>query len=300
MYMRLIPSMHSLDSQKGFTVIELLVTSVLGLIILGLTTSSVITNRQVLGRDNVRTRLNQNLRGSMDIVGLDIRIAGENLPSAFPAVELTNGASGAPDTLTVRRNTIDEVLPICTSISAGSSATSVYFATPGATPGCSYSGQLQSYTAWSNKRSEEGGSFLAYIFNSSTKQGEFFTVTNITDNGTSYYLVSSPHTWTYAYPVGSSSVYVIEEWTYQYNTGMFQVIQNRDTANPFNVAFNILDFQADILMNDGTTKQSFTTSDNWANITTINLNLTGRDYYRTKPLQKIISASFFPRNILSN
>src|SRR5690606_6020349 len=72
-----------LASDKGFTLVELLVTSFLGLIMLALTLSATTSNRRLYKYDLVRTRINQNMRSALDIMGIDVRQAGENLFSTF-------------------------------------------------------------------------------------------------------------------------------------------------------------------------------------------------------------------------
>ena len=85
---------------------ELIVSAGIGLGLLAATAGVVMSNRGLFNVDMVRTKLNQNLRSSLDIVGMNVREAGENLPGAFPAVELIDGGAG-PDHLILRRNLLD-------------------------------------------------------------------------------------------------------------------------------------------------------------------------------------------------
>ncbi len=271
-----------------------------GLLVVGLGLSAVITNRNVMGKETSRTRLAQNLRGTLDIIGTNIRITGENLGGSFPAVEVTNGASGAPDTLTLRRNLLDEVLPVCTGIVAGTSVTQVFFAVSGVVPGCTYSGQTHNYTAWRNYRTSHGGSIDAFIYNTTTKQNEFFSYTNDNDGATAYNLVTAPRTWTNDYPVSASAAYILEEWRFQLVGGILQLIPNRNNANTQNVTFGITDFQIQVLMQDGTTKTSFTTADSWTQISQIQIDIAGSDNYGRRVINKTVTGSYFPRNVLSN
>lgn len=296
---RLIRYIRSCDS--GFTVVELLVTSLLGLVITSLCLSIAMMNRNVLGRDTARTRLNQNLRGAIDILTTDGRVTGENLDTLFPAIELVNGAGSNPDTLTLRRNLQDEILKVCTSIVAGSNVRQVYFAVPGNTPGCIYSGQAQNYNSWRNYRLAQGGQVDAFIYNSVTKQGEFFTYNSEADTGTSYY-IQRPNggTWANSYPNTSSSVYLLEEWKYQIQNSMLQIVENRDTANPYNVSFGVTNFQVQFGMRDGTIKYSFTTADAWTDISSIQVTLSGQDEFAKQTVARTVVGQFFPRNVLSH
>jgi hypothetical protein len=284
----------------GFTLIEVLVSTFLGLLMLSLVMTSMSFNRDVLGRDTVRTRIVQNLRSSLDILGLDVRIVGEHLPSNFPAVELVNGASGAPDTLTVRRSLISQSLPLCTAITAGSAVNQIYFAVPGSAAGCAYSGQGQSYTAWKNYRlAATGQQVKAYIYDVTNKVGEWITYVTEGNTGTSYYITKSAGAWANSYPTASTVIFILEEWTYKINNGVFQVIQNNDNANPLNVSYAITDFQSSILMQDGTTKTAFTKNDLWGSVRSINISLTGSETFRKQNLTKTLTTSLFPRNVLS-
>jgi type IV pilus assembly protein PilW len=286
--------------QSGFTIIELLVTIFIGLIVLSIGLSTILTKRYVLGKESARTRVTQNLRGALDIVGTDLRIAGENLGSSFPAIQITDGVSGAPDTLIVRRNLIDEVLPLCTAIALGTSVTDIYFADSSATPGCAYSGHTHNFTAWSSYRSTHDNIVDAFIFDTASRNGEFFSYINEFDIGTSYFLRRAAGTWEYSYNVGATAIYVLEEWQYQLNNGVLEVIQNRDLDNPLKVAFGITDFQLSAIMQDGTTKSSLVATDSWTQISQILVELSGNEQYAGRNFSHSVSGMYFPRNVLSN
>ena len=64
---------------EGVTLIELLITVTIGVVILGLTFSIVMSNRELMTRDQIDTELNQNLRIGADILGDDIRISGQGI-----------------------------------------------------------------------------------------------------------------------------------------------------------------------------------------------------------------------------
>lgn len=293
-------TLSSLNSDRGFTLLELLVTSFLGLVITALCLSATTVNRYNFGKDLVRLRMNQNLRGSMDLITMDGKLAGENLGQGFPALEVVNGTSGATDEIVFRRNLVNEVLPLCTTITTGSTNRNIYFAVPGNVAGCGYSGQTQAFNSWKSYRTSNGNSVDAFIYDTATKTGEFFTYQTETDGGTSYYLTRNPVTWSHTYSVGSAAVYILEEWRYKVASNMLQVIQNRDSANPLNVSFNISDFQVVVTMQDGTTKTAFTTADPWTSISTVQVTVTGSDHYAGNTTTKTLSTQFFPRNILSS
>lgn len=296
--MRLIRSIAS--SSKGFTLIELLVSSSLGMLLIGLVLASVLANRQLFKQDMVRTRTNENIRGALDILGTDIRLGGESLGSAFPAIILANGSGVSADTLTVRRNLVAEVLPVCTALTAGSNA-ALRFAIPGTIAGCIYSTQTTSFNSWRSYRQANGNTVDAFIWDSSAKAGEFFKYTTETDGGT-YYSITRSGSWSRNYPTASSAAYILEEWKFLSNGGgdELQLIRNQDAANPTTLAFDLDNFQVSILQRDGTTKTAFTTSDVWTNIKSLTVSITGKQTFLKQTVKRTLSASFFPRNVLSN
>ena len=290
-----------IKNERGFTIVELLVASTLGLIVTGLLLGLTQANREVLGKDMIRTGLNQNIRGALDLMGADIRVGGENLGSTFPAIELINATGGDSDQLLIRRNLLDEVLPVCTAITAGSTVTNIYFAVPGTVAGCVYSGHTHNYNSWRNYRlSQTPAQALAYIYNSATKLGEFFLYTSEVNTGTAYYLTRSAGTWANSYPTASSAIYMLEEWRYRLVGENLQVIVNRDTANPFNVSFGLTDFLVRIEMQDNTFETAFTANDSWTSIKTIEVTLSGQDTFSGETLTQSMVGEFFPRNILSH
>ena len=273
---------------------------VLGLLVVGLGLTSLLSFRYILGKETVRTRLTENLRGSLDILGADIRVAGENVGSSFPAIEVTDGAAGAPDTLLTRRNLLDAVLPLCTAITSGTSVTKIYFANGGGGAGCVYSGQTSNFNSWKSYRAALGSDVDAFIYDTVNKRGEFFKYHTETDAGTSYSLTRTAGTWANSYSVGATAIYVLEEWKYLVSGGILEVIQNRDAANPLKVSFGITDFQVHLLMQDGTTKASFAPTDSWSLIKLLQIDLSGSDSYSRRNFVRTVTGKFFPRNVLSN
>lgn len=288
-------------SARGFTIAEMMVASFIGMLFTGMLFTLTTVNRNVMGKDSIRTGLNQNLRGALDLVGADIRVAGENLGTLFPAIEVTNGTSGAADTIILRRNLIDEVLPLCTQITGGTNTPNIYFAIPGTVAGCVYSGHTHDYDAWRAYRlTQPGQRTLAYIYDSTGHHGEFFTYINEQDNGNSYYIVRTTGTWSYTYPTASTSIYILEQWQFQLNTNNLQLVQNNDNANPLDVSFGITNFQVRVKMQDNTIVNSFTNTDNWTLIKALEVTLNGSDTFAGKAVNRSMVAEYFPRNILSH
>jgi len=285
--------------ERGFTVMELLVVSVLGLTMTALIASSAITNKRAFGYDIVRTRVDQNLRSAMEVIGSQLRVGGENLSAVFPAFEVEDGTAGAPDTVFIRRNLLDEVLGVCVSIAAGSSSPDLFFAIPTPPSGCAYSSQAQSFNAWVAKRTASGGTVKAYAYNVSTRLGEFFTYSAETNNGTAYSVQRSSGNWANDYTVGTSSAYILEEWKFALNNGLLTLEQNGDSSTINNVAANLSDMQIVMHLNDSSTRTSWTRADQWDDIQSIEVTLTGTETFEKRSITRQLTSRFFPRNILS-
>jgi prepilin-type N-terminal cleavage/methylation domain-containing protein len=108
--------------ERGVTLTELLVSTVVAGIVLSVTLGGAMVNRQMFVEDQTRTTVNQTLRSGMDLIGADIQQAGENLlrtESMFPAVELLRDPPNPPagsdnwnSVLIVRRLLLTR-LPVC-------------------------------------------------------------------------------------------------------------------------------------------------------------------------------------------
>ena len=288
------------SGEHGFTLPELMVSIVLGLMVTGLTLSSSMMNRFTISKDIARTRLNQNIRGAVDLIRLDVRVAGENLNNSFPAIEIIDSTATTSDRLILRRNLLSEVLPLCTSIAAASTTTRVIFARTTSTPGCSYSGQSHNYSAWESYRTSNGGSVKAFLYDTVQRRGEFFTYTAAVNSGSQYELTAAPTSWQYSYTAGTSAVYLLEEWEYRKEAELIKLIENRDTTNPYNVAFGASDFQITAILNDDTTVTTFDQTKDWTSLAAIDISISGTEHFAGKTMQRTLSGRYFPRNILSN
>lgn len=287
-------------TKRGFTILELLVSSSIAIGMLAICASFITTQRFVYKRSSVDTRLNQNLKGAMELVGSELREAGENLSGNFPAFEVINGASGAPDTLIIRRNLLDEVLNVCTSISSGSTATTIDVAIPGGVAGCVYSDQGHSYSTWQNYRVGNGGVVKAYAYDVVNKLGEYFDLTGGSDNGTTLSLTRSAGVWSRAYNVGAASLYILEEWRFSLNGDILELVENGDTGNPLKISYGLNDFQVQVKMQDGSTAASFSNTDRWADSSYLEVQMKSADSFQKSLRRAELVTRFMPRNILSN
>lgn len=118
-------STHGLNS--GFTLVELTATLLISSILIGLALQVIVDQRRIFIKDQARIQVNQNLRAAMDLVGTDIKQTGERLErdTELPGISVINGASGAPDELVLQRKLLPDVMPVCQTIAAGSTQSTI-------------------------------------------------------------------------------------------------------------------------------------------------------------------------------
>ncbi len=296
---------------KGFTLLELLLATVIGVAMIGVALSLVISNRRVYELDQVRTQLNQNLRSAMDVVGIDIRQTGERLTIDFPALAILNGTGSNPDTLIIRRNRLDRVLTVCTNISRGTASNVVVAlstGTPNIPQGCPDPASVaSSLTAWENYRTahqNQDGSILAYIYNVTNQQGEFFAYAGVSNGDT---LQRSGGTWQNNYSAGTSRIYILEERRYSLDISTRLLGLSINGAAPQGVATNITNFQLEAQVGSAANRRTYadfgpTSAQrdiSWVELAGINVRLSGAIARRNVNLQRTLSAQFLPRNVFS-
>jgi hypothetical protein len=112
---------------KGFTLLELAVASAVALTILGISLGMITEQRRWVLGDQTRASANDNLRLASDLIGQDIKQAGERLESnsQLSGISIIAGTSGAPSTLILQRQLLQETLPVCQSIGAGTTSTTI-------------------------------------------------------------------------------------------------------------------------------------------------------------------------------
>jgi len=199
------------DSNKGFTLLELLVTLVVASIITGLALKLIVDQRQLFLNDQIRTQTNQNLRASLDLVGADIKQAGERLTtSTLPVIKIINGATADdPDELVLQRLIIDQILPVCQTVTKNTTQSTIEVAQRGGVglcnasfssptdilpislnqwkdsrcvrdgiPGCARTTNINRVTTTNRCAEEKDGidreCLWAYIYDPANNRGEFF------------------------------------------------------------------------------------------------------------------------------
>jgi prepilin-type N-terminal cleavage/methylation domain-containing protein len=98
--------MIKIQQDKGFTLLELLVATLLTVIISSAALTFFIrANQQYFSQEDV-SEMQQSLRASLQEVAKQTRMAGFGIPDSINAVEI-DSIVGAPDTLTIHRDTFE-------------------------------------------------------------------------------------------------------------------------------------------------------------------------------------------------
>lgn len=290
----------------GFTLVELLVALAIASVLLGSMMSIALSSRDLVTIDEERTRLNQSLRGCLDLLGIDVRQAGERLPGDFPAIEIVNGVSGAPDTLILRRNLLDEVLPICRTLEEAEVDTDVLVAMwPDPEPGCAPVPDDDGDTwpdnigAWRAYRITNGGQVPVYVYNPVDRVGEWFSFDD--DGATNHELhKGNDDPWQATYEVDQQGrVYMLEQRTYRLDDGLLEFTLNTDDT-AIHVGANVVDFQVRAVMNDGSILEEIDSDDAWTELRSIEVTVAARTDGGADGMTRELTARFFPRNVLSN
>jgi len=280
-------------------------------VIAAATLTIALSTRGMFETDQHRTTINQNLRAGIDLLGIDVRQAGERLPFDAPAVQITDGSSGAPDELTLRRNMLDYVLPVCKQINAGSNADSVFVAKkkvtgqPKVPQGCipvpdeNGDGWPDNLEAWRNYRIANGGEILAFIHNPVTGNGEFFAC-DAEDNSTFHLHKGNSENWAYDYaPNQEPRIYILEQRTFRLQDDVLQVVVNNDTTGALNLVNRMRDLQVQAVFQDGSV-QSTMAGRVWTDLESLDITLVAGESFDSRDMNRTVETRFFPRNILSH
>jgi type IV pilus assembly protein PilW len=286
--------------------VEALVAAAVATMLIGTAMTVALSSRDLMTTDEQRTRLNQSLRSSMDLLGIDVRQTGERLPTDFPAIEIVDGADGAPDGLILRRNLLDEVLPLCEGLAQGAIDEEVRVALGGddPPPGCAPvpdgdgDGWPDNIGAWRAHRDAQGGQVPVYLFNPLEAAGEWFLFDD--DGSTSHFLHRGDgEPWQEAYAVDQQvRVYMLEERVYGLTDGLLQFSSSASAAT-LNVTGNVVDFQVRAVLEDGSVQDGFDSGDSWTELSALEVTLVAR-VDDGSGMTRELTTRFFPRNVLSN
>ncbi|WP_337845324.1 prepilin-type cleavage/methylation domain-containing protein, partial [Thermus sp.] len=244
----------TLASARGFSLVELLVALGIGILILGLSLSLVLSSRRLYTLDQARTAMNQNLRAALDLLGADIRQAGERAPMDLPAVQVSGG-----NTLVLRRNLLDPVLTLCdrNGIQAGSGQDVLFVARRDNNPppqclpqdgnGNGWDDRLEAFARY---RQENGGEVTLYLYHPTTGNGEFFPYD--AEDHSRFHIHRARGRWAADYPGnGTTRIYAMEERRYLLQGDVLTLILNGDTAHPLSLVDRVRGFRVAVRTQDG-------------------------------------------------
>ena len=302
--------------KQGFTLIELLITLVVGMLVISAAVSITIASNRMFRVDRARTRMNQNLRASSDLIGTDVRTAGSYLPnSGLQPVVVRSG-----NELEIRRSLLSSTLPVCVDIK-GQGTDVIKIGSPGNStpdrPACDDEGRDADNDGWPDDLAEwrdyrldtdvnTAGTVAVYIWPASDgSSGEFFIYDD--EDNSQQQIHKGPGQWQHQY-VGENepNMYVLEMRRYQLSDdGILQLIINGNEDNPLNLVNNITDFQVRAVLTDGTIVEDFgdgmnNTTDKFTDIASIEINVQAEEEVMPDQLvSRELNNRFFPRNILN-
>jgi len=294
-------------AETGFTLVELLVALMVGTLLMGVALTITLSTRRGYAADQGRVRVNQQLRSSLDLVGVQIRQAGERLPFDFPALEVHDGADGAPDELILWRNLLDDVLPLCATLPNGGTGTDVRAAEGAGPPqGCNAlpdddgDGFPDNIGRWRAFRDSRGGSVWAYVYNPVDRLGEYFLYDD--DGTTSNFLHRGDGgAWAREYDVDQQArIYLLEQRRYGLDGGTLNFELDQGNGDRIHLSSNITDFQVRAVLDDGTILDELNSNDDWTALSAIEITLTADAEVDGRTTTRTVSTRFFPRNVLSN
>jgi hypothetical protein len=242
------------SSTQGLTLTELIVSTVVATMVISVSLGGAIFNRELYAQDEVRTRVNQSLRSSMDLLGADVQQMGEQIrrdDPNFPVVELTRNPTNPTDdnwnsTLIMRRNLLPP-LTVCQNLGDPGNDTANPVVPPtaqnnitqirvferdlnpnddvrpfGACP--ELLNELDTTSApaadtilerWNTARINNGGTLRAFLYDGSGG-GQFVTVTGSTspDNDSRFITIQAANGIQF-YANGSARLYLLEQRQYQ-------------------------------------------------------------------------------------
>ncbi len=299
-------------STDGLTLVELLIAMLIAGVVLGAALALTLSSRKLFDVDTARTEVNQSLRGILEIIGNDVRIAGERLNSfgstghishPLAAVEVRNG-----NELILRRNMINEILPLCqdvagaaTSLAVATDDESVYVSVPQCNPeyigvDADDNGTPDALEEWAAFRGENGPTLGAYIYSRVDDKSDYFLYT---DESTT--TISITTTGLHNYTVTEKPVIVlVETRRYYLNGDVLELEINGDADNPLRLINNVTEFNVAAVTPTGLEDDYVASGSAWSSLGGVEVTLTGAIQERGGTVERSLSSRYFPRNVLSN
>lgn len=276
------------NNSLGFTLLEVIASSVMGLILLAFAFSGFLSMRQSFVGDTGAADVNQRLKTIFASIGPDMQQIGEGLTdTSLPLVEISQriipATSATParttSDITLRRTVIPQSLTLCENIAAGS--TTAPKVIDDAIGNCKVDdneepkdGWPDTLKLWRDKRINTIGSIRAYIYDSTNKKGEFFdykgevlknstgtTITTPSTTGTNKVqtvtLDKGTQTWTNDYPAGSV-IYLMDKRQYKVEDNKLKLIVNDTETFELTENMDKLDITATLQKETSTTSAGTT------------------------------------------
>ena len=277
-------------------------------LLMGAALTLTLSSRRTFASDSSRNALNQSLRGALDLVGNEIRRAGEWLPGDMPIVEIVDGGGDNPDELIVRRARSPLVLPLCEDLNAGSTIGEIRVgsASTVAPRGCfpvedsNSDGYPDNIEAWRGVRTGLGGSVPVYLFNPTTLLGEWvdYNADGSTDAAT-YIGRDGSTPLQFAHGAGEQArLYLMEQRRYTLQNGILEFKLNEQNGATTRVVDRIRQIQARAILRDGTVLDSLDATTPTAQIEAIEITLKGEQELEETTLTRELTARFHPRSLV--
>jgi prepilin-type N-terminal cleavage/methylation domain-containing protein len=309
-------SRRSIDGsvRRGVTLVELLVTTAVVGLLLGLVLPIVLSNRRTVELDQVRTSVNQTLRAAHDLIAADLRIAGERFNEiglgVLSPVQL--GVAGDNSVLTLRR-ALEEWLPVCDD-DPPLTGTTITVAVIGEIEPqrCIAQRTVEiegvdwppNVLAWRDLLADSGGQGTAYIHDPASGVGQFFGVEIDHDEPLQVQCVDDC-TWDASAEYSEANagiVGLLDVFEYFVADGVL-VRRNAVTGDELRIADGISSFAVSITRDDGSGADEVVTEfppgASWARIRSVNVTLAVTLDQGGTAVDREMAVSYFPRNVLS-
>lgn len=277
----------------------------------------VMGNRRVVQLDQARTSANQTLRASQQLLAGDVRVAGERfgLGLNLSPIELSRDGNGNA-VLVLRRN-LEDALPVCEAVSGSQTDLQVADWSGAAPQQCAVNrttedgGVSWPSTLHAHRQAAEaaGGTVAAYIFDPSTRTGQWFAMRVPAAQGAQPDEVrcdaSAPAPLSCAWdaaaaygPTSASYIAILEETIYRLTDGVLERVDGA-TGEALRIASGIESFQVTATFEDGTTRTTIPGDADWRAIEALNLDLAAARREGRNDVRRTLQTSLFPRNLLS-
>ncbi len=288
--------------ENGFTILELLLAVSMTSAIMIVVTGQILMLQNTYMEDLGRIKVQSNLTSASDIISMNIRQAGENLPGSFPALIAINGDPDNEDSIKIRRNLVPEVLILCSDVLSGQSVLQVSDNSLGEQQ-CLNSQVQHPYNVFKNFRLNHDNEISLYIHNRVTKEGEFIKYNSENDDSGNY-KISLAEPLKNDYPALGTTIYILEEFLFEVDPveqKLSLTINEDSNFDKKTVAFSINSMNISLVTKDGVSliELNKDSAYRWKDIRNVVITISGEEIIKNKTISSSITSNFFPRNILS-